>query len=207
MSNMNGSDRAAGIASTGRSRTFACMVALLLLASVGLCSIGCAKTSSDVIRDAVIAEFESYKNPEDETLETIASMVEEEGLSELGISGREFASSVLEGFDYTIDEIRIQGESAYATVTVSSKSASDFNQRVASDVQAFVESDEWRSLSSEEQAHAIGEIALESLDETEVISEAITIEFALDDKTWVSTNASEALSQLDSLAYAYRDRG
>ena len=182
-------------------RSIILIPAICMAAVLAICLAGCAKTSEDVLREAVMEEFDPYRNLEDAALDRIASIAEEEGLSELGISGVDFASSVLEGFDYTIDDVRITNDEAVVSVTIISKSASDFDAKIAERVQAFVESDESQQLDAAQRASKIGEIALESIDDAEVISQSLDIVFRLEDTTWLSTDVSDKLSKLDILAY------
>ena len=178
------------------------LICIILACAMTLCLVpGCSKTSEDVIRDAVKAEFDPYKNLEDEALSRIASIAEDEGLSDIGISGAEFASSVLQGFDYSIDDVSIEGENAFVTVTIRSKSASDFDDKISKRVQRFIESESSQKLAQEDKAQEIGSIALDSIRDAKLISQQVEFEFHLEDKTWISENASAELSKLDMLAY------
>lgn len=185
---------------TSRFILFA-MLASLLAFSAPL-QVGCAKSSEDVLRETVAEEFDTYKNLENEALDKIAKTAEEEGLSDLGISGADFANAVLEGFDYRIDSIEINDEVANVSVTLTSKSSDDFEDRLSSGVQYFVDSGESVSMSAEEKNMKIGEITMQSFADTQMIEEQVQIEFQLQDKTWVSTNAAEQLASLDSLVFA-----
>lgn len=176
--------------------------AALVLALGTIAIAGCAKTSEDVLRETVSNEFDAYKNLENATLEKIADTAEKEGLSDLGISGVDFASAVLNGFDYSIDNIEINGEAATVSVTIASKSSSDFEKKLSERVQSFVESDGAQSMSADEKNTEIGSITMQVFEETEIINESANLEFQLQDKTWVSTNASEVLANLDSLVFA-----
>lgn len=182
-------------------RLIACMTAVLLATGV-FALAGCAKTSEDVLRETVENEFNAYKNLEDSALERIAQTAEQEGLSDLGISGVDFASAVLNGFDYHIDNIQINDDAATVSMTIVSKSTSDFESKLSESVQAFVESDESQSMTAEEKNNKIGDITMQAFEDTEIINENVELQFQLQDKTWVSTNASEALASLDSLVFA-----
>ena len=183
------------------ARIALCFAVISVMLAVTPALGGCAKTSEDVIREAVESEFDPYKNLDDDVLSAIASIAEDEGLAELGISGSEFASAVLQDFDYTIDDVEIKGTSAIVKVTIISKSASDFDDKISDRVQSFIESKSSQSLDVQGKADEIGNIALDSIRDAEMISEQIEIRFDLQDKTWVSTNTAEILSKTDILAY------
>lgn len=178
-------------------------VAAALLLVVGITFLGgCAKTSEDVLRETVENEFDAYKNLEDAALEKIAQTAEQEGLSDLGISGVDFASAVLAGFDYDIDDIQIDGETATVHVMIASKSSTDFENKLSEAVQAFVDSDAAQGMTPDEKNTQIGVITMKAFEDAEIINEEAELQFQLQDKTWVSTNASEVLAGLDSLVFA-----
>lgn len=177
-------------------------VAATLLTFVAISATGCTKTSEDVLIEAIENDFNAYKNFEDSALNEIAATAEEEGLSDLGISGIDFAKAVLDGFDYTIDYISVESDTAIVDVIVSSKSSTDFESKLSSRVQAFTESDESGTMTNEERNLKIGEITMQAFEDTKIVSEKVSLQFELQDKTWVSTNTSEALANLDSLVFA-----
>lgn len=174
----------------------------ILLAFATVVASGCAKTSEDVLREVVESEFNTYKNLEESALDEIATTAEQEGLSDLGITGEEFAAAVLSGFDYSIDGVQISGNDATVSTTIISKSSTDFESKLSEGVQEFVSSSEATSLTTEEKNLKIGSITMQAFEDTEIISEQVDIQFQLQDKTWVSTNASEVLANLDSLVFA-----
>lgn len=163
---------------------------------------GCAASSRDVLQETVQAEFDSYKNQEDAVLEKIAKTAETGGLAELGISPSEFATQVLNGFDYKIDDISIDGSTAFVTVTITSKSSSDFQKRLNEGVEEFVSSASSSLLSPEQKSTEIGDIAMNVLENTETVEETIDLEFVLEDNVWVARNTNNTLSGLDSLVFA-----
>lgn len=183
-----------------RKATSMAMAALLALGCVALA--GCAKTSEDVIREVIQSEFDAYKNLEESALDEIGATAEQEGLSSLGISGDEFAEAVLGGFDYSIDNVKVGTLSATASVTITSKSATDFEARLSDGVQDFVESDDAKSMTTEEKNLKIGDITMQAFEDTELVSEQVDLQFQLQDKTWVSSDAFDVLAELDSLVFA-----
>ena len=162
---------------------------------------GCQPSSEDVIRDTVTEKFDAYKNLEDAVLSQIADKAEQDGMSELGISGQEYASAVLDGFDYSINSITVNEQAATVSMTIVSKSKTDFYDKLNAAVTTFVSSPESESMSADKKDAQIGKIAMQAFEDTETVSEDIELLFQLQGNTWVSVNSNEVLGNLDSFAF------
>lgn len=173
-----------------------------LLALSAFSFVACGKSSEQALRDSVEAEFNAYKNLEDAALDKIAKTAESEGLDDLGISGRDFASAVLNGFDFSIENIVVTGKEATVSIALASKSATDFEEKLSSSVQTFVDSKEAQDMSIEEKNAEIGKITMKAFEDTKIIDEKVDIKFMLENNTWTAVNASEQLANLESLVFA-----
>lgn len=162
----------------------------------------CSPSNEEVIRETVTQEFDAYKNHDDSAISKIAQKAENEGMGQLGITGQDFAEAVIDGFDYSIDSIEVNDKKATVKLTVTSKSTSDFETKFDASVNAFVEDPSTEYMPIDEKNAQIGEIAMQTFKDTEIVNEEVTLEFELQESTWVSTNATEALGQLDSLVFA-----
>ncbi len=164
---------------------------------------GCAATSSeDAIRQAVSQELDIYKNMDEKAVSMVAESAENEGLTELGIDGREFAKAVLDGFDYRINDIVVNDKTATANVTIISKSMSDFETKFNDAVSELMSSAATSDLSTENVEQTVGSLAMETFGNTDIIEEDVELQFELEGNTWVSTNVAEALGSLDSMVFA-----
>lgn len=181
--------------------TITVLIALLSVFSFAALT-GCASSSRDVLKQTVEQEFNSYKNHDDAVLEKIAKTAETGGLAELGISPSEFATQVLNGFDYTIDDIKIDGSTAHVTVTIVSKSSNDFQNKLNQGVEQFVSNAASSTLTAEQKSTQIGDIAMNVLDNTETVEETVDLTFELEDSVWVAHDTSGTLSKLDSLVFS-----
>lgn len=181
-----------------------CKIAIALVFSCVLMLgiTGCATDSESVIRDSIEQEFNSYKNADDLAMSRVATTAEKEGLTSLGISSEDFAAAVLDGFDYEIKNININGSNATADVIIVSKSMSDFESKLSEAVQSFVASDSAQTMTSDEKSQEIGNIAMNAFEQTKVIEEEVQLDFTLDGNTWTSNNVSETLANTDSLVFA-----
>lgn len=162
---------------------------------------GCQPSSEDVIRDTVTKNFDAYKNLEDSVLSEIASKAEEDGMNDLGITGEEYATAVLDGFDYHINDITVNEQAATVSMTIVSKSKTDFYNKLNDAVSGFVADPATEGLTSDEKDTQIGMIAMQAFQETNTVSEDVELLFQLQGNTWVSVNSTEVLGNLDSFAF------
>lgn len=184
-------------------RIVAAVAGVSLLALSVFALAGCATTSSeDAIRQAVSQELDIYKNMDDKAMSMVVESAENEGLTELGINGEEFAAAVLDGFDYRVNDITVNDKTATANVTIISKSMTDFETKFSDAVSNLMTSGEAASLDSDGVQQAVGDLAMETFANTEIIEESTNLEFELQGNTWVSTNVADALGGLDSMVFA-----
>lgn len=106
-------------------------LSLIIIATVAAGALlalpGCAeKTDEQVIRDALTKELDGYKNHDADTVSMFADDMNLDELEVFGVNADEFARTYLEGFDYTIDEILVDEDTAQASVTISCKSYSSY---------------------------------------------------------------------------------
>lgn len=106
------------------SRMLPGLAALVLALTCCLGAAACTpeKSPEDIIREDITAELDELKNLEGETLDELVEEMAKTGLEDYGIEADEFIGSLFDGFDYSIDDIAVEGDSATATVTVTSKS-------------------------------------------------------------------------------------
>lgn len=184
------------------TKIIAAAAATSLLSLSLLAVTGCSTTSSeDALRDAVAQELDIYKNMDEKAMGMVVESAENEGLTELGIDGEEFAAAVLDGFDYSINDVTIDGDTATVNVTIISKSMSDFETKFNEAVGELMSPD-GSSLFADNVQEAVGTLAMKTFDTTDIIEEDVDLKFKLDGSTWVSTNVAQALGNLDSMVFA-----
>lgn len=177
------------------------IAAAALLAFTLCAACGCQPSSEDVIRKTVEEKFDAYKTLDDAVLSNIASKAEQDGLGDLGISGQDYASAVLNGFDYSIDDITVDEKAATVSMTIVSKSRTDFYNKLNEAVSAFMANPDTESMSAEEKDAQVGSITMQAFEQTETVSENVQLQFQLQGNTWVSVNSNEVLGSLDSFAF------
>lgn len=176
----------------------ACMLACF--ASVAI--VGCTPDAETLIKDAITKEFDTYKNMDDSAIEHIATSAENQDLSSLGIDNTEFATIVLDGFDYSIDKITVDADMAYVDMTIVSKSSSAFEEQLTSAIDELQNSAHLSTMSEEDRVQAIGDAVMSAFQGVPTISENVTVEYQLIDGTWTPINTADTLGALDSVVFA-----
>lgn len=172
------------------------LMALVMSAVVALSAgmmVGCGGGDEELIRDALTQELESIKNQDAEFISEMSSSINAADFAEMGIAPEDFVSSYLTGFDYSIGDVVVDGDTATVQVTLSCKSYASLMQAVnglASDSEVM---DTISNMSSEAEALVyLGGKVMELLDGTEVVEcPPVTVEYNLIDGEWTPTTASE----------------
>ncbi len=142
-----------------------CAITALCMAIGGLALTGCSSAEDDeaAIKEALSAQFDRLKNLDDATVDEISQAIGNNELSNLGIAPADFAKAYLDGFDYSIQSVKIDGDSATATVTVTCKSLKEFETSLTTMANEYIaDSGNWEK--SEEQIYQeIGAKTMESL--------------------------------------------
>lgn len=173
---------------------------LAICAAFSVCAVsGCQKSSEDVIRESIVDRFEPYKSMNEEIINRLSKTAEDEGLPELGLSGTDFAYAILDGFDYSIDNIEVSGNKATADITISSKSLTDLLESLKSTNAKLSSSS---SQAQEYKTDQIIEAITQAIKDTKNSNETITLEFTLNGTEWTATNSTEELGKLDSAVFA-----
>ena len=113
---------------------FLVVLAALLTLSIGMVGLaGCSGGTSDedAIRASLASELDSIKNIDDAFVNEFSESIDMSQLSVYGIDGVEFMKSYLSGFDYAIDSINVDGDSATAQITLTCKSYTGYLQALS----------------------------------------------------------------------------
>ena len=129
-------------------------LAALLALSIGMVGLaGCSSGTSDedAIRASLSSELDSIKNIDDAFVNEFSESIDMSQLSVYGIDGVEFMKSYLSGFDYTIDSINVDGDSATAQITLTCKSYTGYLQALQTAVdEVTADPDALAALSNDE---------------------------------------------------------
>lgn len=166
------------------SALVAALVLCLCLAPLSGCSN--QQDDAEIIRQSLTTELDSIKNLDDAFVNEFSESINMSQLSMYGIDGVEFMRSYLTGFDYTIDSINVDGDTATANITLTCKSYTGYQQALKDAVDKITENpDELAGLSNDDINKKIGEIVTGSLDGVELkATEPITITYTKVNDTW-----------------------
>ena len=154
--------------------------------------VGCGQSDEEVIREALTEELESIKTQDEAYMTEMAADMDADEFSAYGIDPQEFMSKYLTGFDYTIDSITVDGDTAQAVVTLTCKSFSAYQDALTEATNNAVGTTDFSSMSSDDLNLFIGELMMSALDVVEpVATDPITIEYNNIDNTWTPTSSSE----------------
>ncbi|WP_165171752.1 hypothetical protein [Adlercreutzia sp. ZJ242] len=157
--------------------------ALLAFSLVAL--TGCGANDEQVIREAIADELDSYKTLDDEVVNTLIADMDADELSDYGIDGAEFIKSYLSGFDYTIDSVTVDGDTAEAVITMTCKSYSGYEKALEEAATSIMEDESILKMSEEEVNALIGSTIMDALDSVEVAqTEPVTIEYTKSGNVW-----------------------
>lgn len=166
------------------SLTFIAMTLAAALAALPLA--GCAhQTDEEAIESSIAKRLDSYKNPDSTETANFAVRMDIDSLAQYGVSMGDFMRAYLDGFDYAIDDVAIDGDTATATVTIRCKSFSAYEEALARAADEMKQDPAFATMSTEKLNEAYGSAILDTLAGVEVReAEPITIVFEKVDNVW-----------------------
>ena len=159
----------------------ACLAAVAL--SVGALSLGaCGPSAEEVVRQGVADELAA-----DSGVDQLATY---------GIDAKSFIAAYLDGFDYRIDEVKVDGDSATATVVLTCKKFDAFAQALTEATTALAEDGQTAELDADQINEKVGQLVLEALGSVEPTeSNPVELPFTRTDNAWgPASGAEQALS-------------
>ena len=88
-------------------------------------------------------------------------------LATYGIDAKSFIAAYLDGFDYRIDEVKVDGDSATATVVLTCKKFDAFAQALTEATTALAEDGQTAELDADQINEKVGQLVLEALGSVE----------------------------------------
>lgn len=181
-------------------RALVCSLAAVLVVACGLVLGGCSGTSAeDAIRQDLTSMLDEAKNLDDATIQELMDSMDTAQLEAYGIDGTELIRSLLDGFDYSINSITVDGDTAVASVSVTCKSATDLYNELGSVTDSLSSDPDFMTLLSDEDAlnARIGELVMEAMDSLKPSTKDLELTYTQTDGEWVmDSSSSNALSQV-----------
>ena len=174
--------------------------ALLAVAMGGLwvmtlCAVtGCQDNSEELIRQSLTEEIDQIKAMDDATVSEMASsMGYASTLSSVGISSEELVRAMLQGFDGVIDSVTVDGNTADAVVTFTSKDFSSITDNMDSLQTEMADNPEqFADMSRQEIMDWVGDRTMQMVEELPVVThEPVTITYEREGNTWAPAAGAE----------------
>lgn len=181
-------------------RRLVTMVVAVLAVTCGLALGACSSEPSaeDIIREDVAANLDEIKNLDDDTLDGLARQVGNTGLEEFGVDTKAFITSMIDGFDYSIDSIDVEDDTATASVTVTAKSMSEVASfdydTMADDILDAIESDELDATDDDAVSAWTGEYIMGMMDALEPVEKDIEFPYVNGEDGWELDESAAAIA-------------
>lgn len=99
----------------------AAVAAALLAFAIALAGCSSGPSDEEVIRQGVSEELAAIKAGDDELISSVEEDAGED-LKTLGIDARDFMSAYLDGFDYSVGDVKVDGDSATVHLSITCRS-------------------------------------------------------------------------------------
>ena len=157
--------------------------------------VGCSSAEDDeaAIKEALSMQFDRLKSLDDATVDEISQAIGSNELSSLGIAPADFAKAYLDGFDYSVQSVEVDGDDATAAVTVTCKSLREFEASLTAMANGYIaDSGNWEK--SEEQIYReIGAKTMESLKSVPTATTSpVELRFAKSSGEWSPDASNES---------------
>ncbi len=183
-------------------RTMTFPILMLLLLATALLLPGCITSNEELIRQAVTEKYDAYKQADDAALSQEVTSLENSILPEFGIDETEFGTAIVDGFDYHIDSISVDGDHATVTVTFAGKSYADLLTRISEIRDSLANDPEFAALPEEERFSTTGQAVLDALNGLEVKNETVDLSYELKDNKWTESDHQAGLQEIDNILFA-----
>lgn len=171
-------------------RVVACAITAVALAFGAVALSGCAN-EADQIKQQLTEELDQIKNLSEDALAEIGGQVDaetQEIFSEVGITMDDLMTAYLDGFDYSIGDVTVDGDTATAQVTLTAKTQADLTAAM----NAAVENMDYGELIATGDLTLIGTTVIDSMKATGPRQlDPITITFSKVDGQWVEDGSAE----------------
>ena len=164
-------------------RSLAVMVVAVLAVACGLALGACSSgpSAEDIIREDIATNLDDVKNMDDATLDGLARQIGSVGLEEYGIDTGTLITSMIDGFDYSIESVEVEDDTATASVTVTAKSMTEFMNFdydiMADDIVDAVTSGEIDATDEDAVNAWVGEYIMGMIDGLEPVEKDITFTY------------------------------
>lgn len=168
-----------------KARFFTTIALMVLVLSTLSAFCSCGASDEQRISDALSTELDQVKNHDSSYLDAVLGDDAKQTLTTVGIEPEAFMAVYLDGFDYRIDSINVDKDSATAQVSIAAKSLSSITSQLQADAQASVNAGTGSNLTEEEIQQQVSEQALGYARDAQLQDKpAITISLKRTESVW-----------------------
>lgn len=163
-------------------------IAAMCMVLLGACSSG--PTAEELIKEDLASQFDEVKKDDSDFVKGVES-ASGDSFDKLGIDSGEFAKAYLDGFDYKIGSVKVNGDkgTAKANVTVTCKSMAQIIDAFTAAVDA--ETDSMASMSEDDIYKRCGELMMKATQDTKAKKTKCTFTYKLNkDNAWEADDSA-----------------
>ena len=146
------------------------------------------EANEEVIRTSITEELDPSKNHDS----TVVSQMRQQNavaLATVGLDGQEYADALLDGFDYTIEDVTVDGSDATATIVMTQKDLDE--DQVEAMMDELSEDPEFAEMSLDERKAAVSGKIMEYIASVPAApQDPVTLEFVLNGNQWEPTDTT-----------------
>ena len=171
-------------------RGLAVMIVAVLAVACGLALGACSSgpSAEDIIREDIATNLDDIKDMDDATLDGLARQIGSVGLEEYGIDAGTLITSMIDGFDYSIESVEVEDDTATASVTVTAKSMTEFTNfdydTMSDDIVDAVTSGEIDATDEDAVNAWVGEYIMGMINALEPVEKDITFTYVNGEDGW-----------------------
>lgn len=151
--------------------------------------MSCAPSDEEVVRQIVTEDFDKLKTLDSDLVSDLMTNENFSSLAECGVDPEAFLRSYLKGFDYHIEDIKVDKDTAEVTLTITRKTISSFLEKFDALTNEMDMSTSFANATQEEIVQSIAQMCMEAIDTIEPAqSSPFKLSMVRRDKTWVLSN-------------------
>lgn len=167
---------------TALGRAALAALALVLAGALAAGLSGCGQPPEELIRDGVESELAEIKAMEgeawDDVMEGMAAS--SAGLAQYGVDGEDLCRALLDGFDYKVEKVSVDGSTATVEVETTCRSLAAVGEALNAKVEAYAESAPMEGA----DVSMVGELLMEAMAEAPLETTTLALPYELDGSTW-----------------------
>lgn len=175
-------------------KALVCSLVAVLAVACGLAVTACSpgQSDEDAIKQDLAANLDEIKNADEDAVQDLLANEDTSMFEQLGVDPTEFFSAMLDGFDYTIDSVTVDGDTATASVSVTCKSMSTMQSDAMSAVYALMDDPtEIAGMSEDEIMQLAGQTMMEAIKGSETHESTYEFTYEKVDGTWTIQDSGD----------------